>query len=338
MFRLILKQDVISIRYIIGSYPTKLLYTNMNTITRSDFMGWRSVIITQHAKLSYSSRMMTVQTRDGINQIPLEDINLLLINTTQAVITSALISQLAKNEVKVIFSDDMHDPICETVGYYPSTRDIDLLEQQVNWTISKKETLWTKIVFAKIRNQIKVLLSYGQQVDEIYEELEKLEMNDFTNREATVARKYFPLLFDNSFVRRNNTPINAALNYGYSILLSTVNQKVVSNGYLTYIGIHHHSDGNMFNLSSDLMEPFRPVIDYWVAGQKFYELTPDVKYGLVELLSLEIIFNNKKMLLKNAICEHVRNCLNFLCGNSDEINIEVEFTNEVPSYAINDNV
>ena len=56
-------------------------------------MGWRSVIITQHAKLSYASRMMTVQTRDGISQIPLEDISLLLINTTQAVITTALISQ-----------------------------------------------------------------------------------------------------------------------------------------------------------------------------------------------------------------------------------------------------
>ncbi|HJE96726.1 MAG TPA: type II CRISPR-associated endonuclease Cas1 [Ligilactobacillus acidipiscis] len=301
-------------------------------------MGWRSVIITQHAKLSYSSRMMTVQNRDGINQIPIEDINLLLINTTQAVITSSLISHLAKNEVKVIFSDDMHEPICETVGYYPSTRDIDLLEQQVNWTVQKRETLWTKIIFAKIQNQIKVLMSYGENVDEINDELEKIEMNDFTNREATVARKYFPLLFETNFVRRNNSPINAALNYGYSILLSTVNQEVVSNGYLTYIGIHHHSEENMFNLSSDLMEPFRPVIDYWVAGQKFYELTPDVKYGLVELLSLEIIFNGKKMLLKNAISEYVRNCLNFLSGNSSKMNIEVGFTNEVPSYAINDNV
>lgn len=301
-------------------------------------MGWRSVIITQHAKLSYSSRMMTVQNRDGINQIPIEDINLLLINTTQAVITSSLISHLAKSEVKVIFSDDMHEPICETVGYYPSTRDIDLLEQQVNWTVQKRETLWTKIIFAKIQNQIKVLMSYGENVDEINDELEKIEMNDFTNREATVARKYFPLLFETDFVRRNNSPINAALNYGYSILLSTVNQEVVSNGYLTYIGIHHHSEENMFNLSSDLMEPFRPVIDYWVAGQKFYELTPDVKYGLVELLSLEIIFNGKKMLLKNAISEYVRNCLNFLSGNSSKMNIEVGFTNEVPSYAINDNV
>ena len=51
-------------------------------------------------------QMMIVQTRDGINQIPIEDINLLLVSTTQAVITSALISKLAQNQTKVIFVDE----------------------------------------------------------------------------------------------------------------------------------------------------------------------------------------------------------------------------------------
>ncbi|MFT9372273.1 type II CRISPR-associated endonuclease Cas1 [Liquorilactobacillus hordei] len=301
-------------------------------------MGWRSVIITQHAKLSYASRMMTVQTRDGINQIPLDDISLLLIATTQAVITSALISHLAAHEVKVVFSDSMHEPICETVGYYPNNRDIDLLTTQTNWSIQRQEILWTKIIFSKIKNQLNVLSLYKKDITDIGTELERIEINDFTNREATVARKYFPLLFDTKFVRRNNSPINAALNYGYSILLSTVNQEVVTNGYLTYIGIHHHSENNSFNLSSDLMEPFRPVIDYWVAGQRFVEFTPDIKYGLVELLSLEIKFNGRKMLFKNAIIEHVRNSLKFLSGEKDYVEIEVELTNEVPNNAINDNV
>ena len=57
-------------------------------------MGWRSVVVSQHAKMSYSSRNMIVQTMDGINQIPIEDIDLLLVSTTQAVITTALISEL----------------------------------------------------------------------------------------------------------------------------------------------------------------------------------------------------------------------------------------------------
>lgn len=50
-------------------------------------MGWRNVIITQHSKLSYSSNMMVVHTKDGINQIPVSDINMLVVLTTQAVIT-----------------------------------------------------------------------------------------------------------------------------------------------------------------------------------------------------------------------------------------------------------
>ncbi len=77
-------------------------------------MSWRSVIITQHAKLSYSSHLMVVQTNDGINQIPLEDVQLLVVATAHAVITSALIGALAKQNSKVIFVDNHYFPVCET--------------------------------------------------------------------------------------------------------------------------------------------------------------------------------------------------------------------------------
>ena len=66
---------------------------------------------------------------------------------------------------------------------------------------------------------------------------------------------------------------------------------------MTQLGIHHHSDENQFNLGSDLMECFRPVVDYWVSGQKFNELTPDIKYGLVDMLNVELNYNGKTMLL-----------------------------------------
>lgn len=91
-------------------------------------MGWRSVIITQHAKLTYSMNMMIVQTRDGINQIPISDINLLLVSTSQAVITSALISKLAENQSKIIFVDDKYQPVSETIDYYPNSRSLAKLK------------------------------------------------------------------------------------------------------------------------------------------------------------------------------------------------------------------
>ena len=303
-------------------------------------MGWRSVIITQHAKLTYSMQMMIVQTRDGINQIPIEDINLLLVSTTQAVITSALISKLAQNQTKVIFVDEKDNPIVETAVYYPGTRNMAKLTQQFNWDDHLKELLWTKIVSQKIKNQIAVLANYHLNKDEVQDELDQLEINDESNREAIAARKYFMLLFDKNFVRRDTSAINAALDYGYAILLSSFNREIAMNGYLTYFGIHHCSQENQFNLASDLMEPFRPFVDYWVkAHEKIKELTPDIKYGLVELLSLEIKFNGKKTLLTNAITVYVRECLKFLSGDSKELpEMEMSLTNEVPNNALNDNV
>ena len=303
-------------------------------------MGWRSVIITQHAKLTYSMQMMIVQTRDGINQIPIEDINLLLVSTTQAVITSALISKLAQNQTKVIFVDDKGNPIVETAVYYPGTRNMAKLTQQFNWDDHLKELLWTRIVSQKIKNQIAVLANYHLNKDEVQSELDQLEINDESNREAIAARKYFMLLFDKDFVRRDTSAINAALDYGYAILLSSFNREIAMNGYLTYFGIHHCSQENQFNLASDLMEPFRPFIDYWVkAHERIKELTPDIKYGLVELLSLEIKFNGKKTLLTNAITVYVRECLKFLSGDSKELpEMEMSLTNEVPNNALNDNV
>ena len=303
-------------------------------------MGWRSVIITQHAKLTYSMQMMIVQTRDGINQIPIEDINLLLVSTTQAVITSALISKLAQNQTKIIFVDEKDNPVVETAVYYPGTRNIAKLKEQFNWDEHLKELLWTKIVSQKIKNQIAVLENYHLAKDDVQNELDQLEINDESNREAIAARKYFMLLFDKNFVRRDTSAINAALDYGYAILLSSFNREIVMNGYLTYFGIHHYSQENQFNLASDLMEPFRPFVDYWVkAHEKIKELTPDIKYGLVELLSLEIKFNGKKTLLTNAITVYVRECLKFLSGDSKELpEMEMSLTNEVPNNALNDNV
>ena len=303
-------------------------------------MGWRSVIITQHAKLTYSMQMMIVQTRDGINQIPIEDINLLLVSTTQAVITSALISKLAQNQTKIIFVDEKDNPVVETAVYYPGARNIAKLKEQFNWDEHLKELLWTKIVSQKIKNQIAVLENYHLAKDDVQNELDQLEINDESNREAIAARKYFMLLFDKNFVRRDTSAVNAALDYGYAILLSSFNREIVMNGYLTYFGIHHYSQENQFNLASDLMEPFRPFVDYWVkAHEGIKELTPDIKYGLVELLSLEIKFNGKSTLLTNAITVYTRECLKFLSGERKELpEMEMSLTNEVPNNALNDNV
>ena len=300
-------------------------------------MGWRTVVVTQHAKISYSGHCVVVQTADSINQIPVSDIQILLVSTTRAVITSAVISELAKHQSKVIFMDNSGQPVTETVDYYPNNRDPQLLNTQFNWSEKRKTDLWTKIVVQKIANQIFVVDSLGIESQELKDELSKLEVNDVTNREAVVARKYFSLLFEDEASRRDFSPTNAALNYGYAIILSAVNREIVANGYITQLGIHHHSQENNFNLGSDLMEPFRPIIDWWVKQKKFNDFTPDIKFGLVGLLDLQMKYNGQNTIMRNAISKHVLNCLKYLSEETDKIKIEVEIS-EVSNNAINGNV
>lgn len=301
-------------------------------------MGWRSVIISQHAKLSYSSNCMVAQNFEGLHQIPINDIHLLLICTTQAVITCELINHLNMVNAKIIFSDEHGNPSSEVFNNYPSNRDIDVIDNQVRWDNVRKEILWTKVVTRKILNQIAVLkYKHIYEFEELEPELDKMEIGDSSNREAVVARKYFHLLFDAKFSRKKDIALNAALNYGYSILLSNFNREIVSSGHLTYFGIHHHSLENAFNLSSDLMEPFRPIVDYWISFKKFESLTPDIKFGLVQLLNLEIMYNDKRMIVKNAITKYVSDCLDYL-NNGRKKELKVEIINEVPNNALNDNV
>ena len=283
-------------------------------------MGWRTIVITQHAKISYSGRRIIVQTNSKINEIPIDDIEVLLISTTQAVITARAVAELANNSAKVIFSDKVGQPITETNNYLPNNRSYLLLEKQFNWDDNRKEMLWTWIATEKMKMQIEVLQKEKIDTEELNYEFAKIEINDLTNREAVIARKYFPLLFEDGFGRRDFNPYISAA------------------GYLTQLGIHHHSDENQFNLGSDLMEPFRPIVDLWVSQQDIKELTPDIKYGLVDLFNLEIKFNGKNTILRNAIKSHVQNCLKYLSEETDEVKIDLEVGNEVSGNAINRNV
>ena len=115
---------------------------------------------------------MIVQNKDGINQIPLVDMDILLISTTQAVITSALVGKLAESGIKVIITDNKNEPVTETVNYYPNNRSLGTYLQQYEWNDHVKEILWTKIVRRKIINQIKGLKIYLIDCQDLKNELD----------------------------------------------------------------------------------------------------------------------------------------------------------------------
>ena len=91
------------------------------------------------------------------------------------------------------------------------------------------------------------------------------------------------------------------MNYGYSILLSAFNREIVLNGYLTQLGLFHDNMFNQFNLASDLMEPFRPLVDRLVAHMTLVEFEHTQKMELVNLMNQEVMINERCEFISNAI-------------------------------------
>ena len=131
--------------------------------------------------------------------------------------------------------------------------------------------------------------------------IEELEFNDVTNREGHAAKVYFNALFGKGFTRSDDTSLNAMLNYGYSIILSCVNREVVSSGYLTQLGLFHGNMFNQFNLSCDLMEPFRPLVDNLAKKVNPKSFDKNEKQTVLSLLNKELIIDNKTNTVLNAI-------------------------------------
>lgn len=264
-------------------------------------MSWRTVVITKHVKLSYKNGYLIVRGEQE-QMIHLSEIHTLLIDTTRAVLTAYLISELMKQKIKVIFCDEKRQPESEIVPYYGAHNTSKKIKAQLAWSISAQQEIWTAVIAEKIQQQQRLLNKLGlPAAQKLKKYLADLQLYDVTNREGHAAKVYFNALFGKDFVRESDDTINIALNYGYTILLSTFNKEIVSQGYLTQIGLKHTNQFNYFNLSSDLMEPFRPVVDALVYNNMNDTFDTAYKLQLVNLLNEQVIIQGQKHFVTMAI-------------------------------------
>jgi CRISPR-associated endonuclease Cas1 subtype II len=249
-----------------------------------------------------------------ITKIHLSEISMLIVESTAVSLTVGLLSELTKRKIKVIFCDEKRNPSSELVSYYGSHDTSAKVRQQVGWTAEIKKMMWTEIVSEKIRNQQRFLEDLGKKENVMLAEyLKEIQPGDTTNREGHAAKVYFNAVFGMDFSRSLDIPINAALNYGYGIILSTFNREIVSNGYITQLGLFHDNMFNQFNLGSDLMEPFRILVDRKVYEMKPEKLEKEEKLQLVNILNQEVTIDGKRNYVVNAIkiyCKSVFDAIN----------------------------
>lgn len=282
-------------------------------------MGFRNVVIESRCKCSYAGGYLVVTTKDKTTKVHLSELASLTIGTTQAFVSAYLISELAKAKVPVMFCDEKYLPVAQSLPLHAAYNDAGQLSRQLGWTEPSKKRLWQRVVRDKIGLQRRVLELNGH--DSAAEALalyaEDVRSGDPTNREAVAAELYFRTLFGAPFNRDMECPLNSALDYGYTVILSKVAREITSRGYLTQIGIHHRGSLNAWNLACDLMEPFRPYIDIVIIRTNQDRFDVETRHQLNDITSDKVPYDGGSYRLGSVISSYVAACLDVLNKRAD---------------------
>lgn len=275
-------------------------------------MSFRVVLISSSAKLDLKTNYLVIRTNE-VQKIALSEIAVLVVESTATSATTALLAELVKCKIKVIFCDEKRNPISELTPYYGSHDTSLKVRMQMKWTKERKGEVWTIVVKQKIEKQMEVLERLQKPEYQMLKQYgSEVQFYDETNREGHAAKVYFNAMFGKAFARSEENEINAALNYGYSLLLSAFNREIVAQGYITQIGIFHDNMFNQFNLSCDLMEAFRPIVDECVYHMELKEFGKSEKKELLQLLNKQVVIEGQRQFLLNGIKIYTKSILDVL--------------------------
>jgi len=263
-------------------------------------VGYRILNVTRPAKINVRNSQLVINDGEEY-EFPVEDVSVLMLEDRRITITAYALESLCSAGGVVYICDGRHLPAVYMTAYNSHSRQADVYDKQFSLSAPLRKRLWQKIVVRKIKNQAKCLELLGKNHTPLENAAEGVVSGDTTNRESYAAAYYFCELFGEGFTRSEETPINASLDYGYSVIRGVLARSVAAYGFLPAKGLHHHNSLNNFNLADDLMEPFRPLVDYAVYCMQ-PKCNPDkkVKQYLISLLNTDIFIRGKKQTVLNA--------------------------------------
>jgi len=256
--------------------------------------------------------------------VSLDDIDIVIIENQQTTITSALISNMALANISVIFVDDKFIPSAISLGLYKNSRTVKIQKAQVSINKPRLNRLWKEIVNAKVLNQGDILNTLKKD-DFLYGMMKKITSGDKNNIEAVCAAHYFIELFGKDFCRKNiEDNRNIALNYGYSIIRSSIARYIIAYGLNPSFGLWHSNELNAFNLADDLIEPFRPIVDRYVVENidKDKQISSMHKQELIGLLYAKVYDSKKRIISVNEAIKNIVSSYQSFCLHKRE-NIEI---------------
>ena len=270
-------------------------------------MGYRQVIIKKSEKLHFKDNQLIIDKDESSIKVPLEDISYILIEDSSTILTTRLLAELGKNAISLIVCDEKFEPTSIMYPYNYHFKQLDVFSHQLEIDDSIKNEFWNQIVKRKIENSIRVLEMTSKEefpISKLTEYINEITDGDSKNREGLAAKMYFRSLFGSDFIRFYDDNVNAALNYGYTIIASSIIRNLAVYGLNTYLGIHHSSKINNFNLAYDFLEPYRSVVDKFVYDNKDDIVLPlsfEFRKKLINLLNKEVLHQNKKYTIEYSM-------------------------------------
>lgn len=276
-------------------------------------MSWRTIVLSSDSKISLRLKHLVITNKETTT-VPLSEIGHLVIENPNIVMTGHILNALSTYKITTIICDMSHMPITQLNLIYGHFRQAKMIKAQLGWQPHRQDILWQEIVKRKINNQKFVLEKFfpAGTFSNFDNYIEQVELNDDSNREGYAAKVYFNQLFGANFVRGRDTPINWALNYGYSLLLSLFTRVITTKGLLTELGIHHKNQYNHYNLASDFMEVYRPLIDVIVKKCITNRFNNESKRELINVFNNKVYIKNKKQYLANSVELYVDSLIKFL--------------------------
>jgi CRISPR-associated protein Cas1 len=243
------------------------------------------------AKLSVDLGRLRVEIEDDVHHFLPEQLQSVVVAAQGTTFTQAAAACLAKAGVAMVCCDEKHMPVGIMQPLAQNTTTAERIARQAELTLPQKKRLWQQIIRAKLKAQGQVLQLTGGTDAGLFAMAAEVRSGDPNNLEGQGARRYWQRLFDCVVFRRvpggDHPAPNSALNYGYAVLRSITVKGICATGLHPAFGLHHHNRYDSFRLASDLMEPYRPLVDLQVwrmGGANLGSLQPAEKREIIASL------------------------------------------------------
>lgn len=267
----------------------------------------RTIVISGDGYLHLKRNQLVLKRDDTMVTVaPLEDIGLLVLESASCSISIPVLQACAEHNTGVVICGRNYMPVMQALPFEGHHQVTGRIREQVGWTEPFKKRAWQQIIQAKIVNQGSILEYLTGSENGFRMMAKKVASGDTQNMEAQASRRYWPLLFGSEFRRQpqGDWP-NVMLNYGYSILRSCAARALVGVGLHPSMGLFHKRKDNAYCLADDVMEPFRPYVD-WQVRQSFTsipknELGKEHKQILFEVLTADTLVEGRRRPLQTAM-------------------------------------